>query len=441
MEISGYTPLRTELTGSTPHARALLTLLADYLPGAGTEEVADGTEQDEERSLELLAAYRGAQADITVYGTGLLWSLSLTAAEWQDFLGRAADLLATAGDSTSGLTAVREAAEARENVALLDHHYVASAHIRDLLGFGHPSPASKDSRPGPGPAELRAAEALLTSRRALSCLDLEAAHFTAVAGIDADELGQGLAVFMTSLRTAAADARTTAPLPVWPPQAGSKPPSPAVVDAPTSPATERDRSRTLTAGGGDTACLRVAWPALRRDHPDYPAFFVAQHALGGGYRSRLMRIFRNEAGWSYSPWSVIRHEPGFSYVELNIEVPVEHCEAAETALLTAVAGLSRESLPEDELRRVIGMAQGTAAAALAPQRGLAATLTHIRALDLSPDWLWQWPETLARVQPEDVLEAARRHLRVQEALSVTVRPTRTPAPAYRTSSPAQGASA
>ncbi|MET9293142.1 insulinase family protein [Streptomyces sp. NPDC003077] len=309
-------------------------------------------------------------------------------------------------------------------MALLDRQAVASTYIRSMLASG------RDDRSEPfglASTYLDGAEALLTGRHALGFLDLDTACFTAVSSINAEELGRGLERFMTTLNMAARTAHKDMLAAPSGPKYRMERKSTGASDKETPPkAGDEARARILRVGGGETACLRIAWSAPRRDAPDYPAFFVAQHTLGGGYRSRLMRRFRNELGWSYSPWSVIRHEPGRSFMEVNVEVPMEHHQAAWGVVLAAVAELREEPLPWGELRRATATACGTAAAALAPQRGLAASLTHVRALGVEAGWLWRWPQALARVRPADVLNAAHRYLRVADAVRVTVLPTTYP---------------
>ncbi|MFJ2821527.1 M16 family metallopeptidase [Streptomyces toxytricini] len=420
VEVSFHTPLRTDLTVSPGLAHALTALLATVFPTAGHP---NGTgAHEEEHSLELLAAHRGAQVDVAGYGTGLLWNFSLPVDDWQGFLLRAADLLA-ARTPASVVASAREMVAAETELTLLDHDRLASAQVRALLdGTTHAAPAP------PGHTDssaAREAEQLLADRTPLGCLALGTACFTAVGGFDTEELGSGLGAFVHSLRQSGETARVPAPDPLHAPDAEPEP-------GPNSQAT---RHSTLFAGGGDTARLRMAWPAPRRDDPDYPAFFVAQHALGGGYRSRLMRRFRNELGWSYSPWSVVRHEPGRSFLEVDVEVPVRHLEAAKETLRATVAELSQLPPQADELRRVIGTALGTAAAAMAPQRGLAASLTHIRSLGLDTAWLWDWPRALDGVRPSDVIDVARRRLPLEDCVSVTVLPTGASAPSNPSHAP------
>ena len=77
-----------------------------------------------------------------------------------------------------------------------------------------------------------------------------------------------------------------------------------------------------------SALVRLGWRTPPRTHPDFPSLAVAARILGGHYRSRLMRAFREEHGWSYSPWAMLRSAPEQGLWQVSVRVPADRVTEA-----------------------------------------------------------------------------------------------------------------
>lgn len=91
----------------------------------------------------------------------------------------------------------------------------------------------------------------------------------------------------------------------------------------TTPATLR-----LDVASEASALVRLGWRTPPRTHPDFPSLAVAARILGGHYRSLLMRTFRQERGWSYSPWAMLRSGPERGLWQVSVRVPADRVDEA-----------------------------------------------------------------------------------------------------------------
>ncbi|MFJ6672846.1 insulinase family protein [Actinosynnema sp. NPDC091369] len=167
-----------------------------------------------------------------------------------------------------------------------------------------------------------------------------------------------------------------------------------------------------------SALVRMAWRTPRRDHPDFAALAVAARVVGGHHRSRLTREFRNDRGWSYSPWALARAGRDHGWWQVSVRVPERH--VAETV---------------DRVRELVG---GHAPDPAEHGAAVAHAATEIRRLWSSGEsaasllGYWQdlgldvaaekdrWLSALAATTPEDVTAAARRWLSGPPQLEVVL---------------------
>ncbi|WP_091075063.1 insulinase family protein [Micromonospora nigra] len=73
-------------------------------------------------------------------------------------------------------------------------------------------------------------------------------------------------------------------------------------------------------------------------HPDFPALAVAARILGGHHRSRLMRALREEQGWSYSPWAMLRSAREHGLWQVSVRVPAGRVQEAAARIVDLVTG-------------------------------------------------------------------------------------------------------
>ncbi|WP_433320043.1 M16 family metallopeptidase [Micromonospora chersina] len=190
------------------------------------------------------------------------------------------------------------------------------------------------------------------------------------------------------------------------------PPRPDPENAP--PATLR-----LPVASESSALLRLAWRTPPRTHPDFPALAVAARILGGHHRSRLMRAFREEQGWSYSPWAMLRSAREHGLWQVSVRVPAGRVQEATARIADLVTGWA-----PSPTERVSAIAH-----TVAEQRTLWSsgesrlTLSgYWQDLGLSPESERQeWPRRLDEVSANRLDDVVRRHLSRPPDLTVVLK--------------------
>ncbi|WP_159043362.1 pitrilysin family protein [Streptomyces sp. NBRC 110028] len=387
MEISGFTPLIPG-PGTVESVSARAGLVSEALP---TLDSARG-------GLALAVARQGGRFRIVPHNQGLLWTLTCLTDGWTGLLCHLSETMAHATGDPDGLARHAEVITARAAEDQYDHSAVAAAAVRRMLSNNQ----AADFAPSLTHSDTELAVQLLNGERLITALDMRRACFTAVGSIDAHSAMSALTDFTTALTKTDTDMTAQCSTPESLRASG--------------------RWQRINVGGGESTCVRAAWAVPGRSAAEHAALYAAHLVLGGGYGARLMQRFRESLRWSYSPWSNFHHYAAYSLLEVNIDVPTRHRQAAEQILMEEVERLRTERVPDAELRRVVAHACGTLAASLASQSGLAAMLTHVQSLGLPYDWLWNWPGNLRAVTPAQVLQVAQDWLHPDRAAGATVGP-------------------
>jgi len=172
--------------------------------------------------------------------------------------------------------------------------------------------------------------------------------------------------------------------------------------------------------GAPQSEIRVGRRAVLMGTPEEPTLTVLNAVLGGTFTSRLMQNLREERGFTYGAGSSFRlRRNGGSFVAgAAVHTPVT-AEAVREFLLE-IEGMGLERVPADEL----ALARNYVALQL-PQRfetleDVAARVGEVAVFGLPEDrWEQFGPKVLA-VGAEAVLEAAQRHLTLDEVVVVVV---------------------
>lgn len=156
--------------------------------------------------------------------------------------------------------------------------------------------------------------------------------------------------------------------------------------------------------------VRLVGPAPARQAADYPALVLANTVFGGYFSSRLVANIREDKGYTYSPHSGLEHAEVASSLVVAAEVETEATAAAVLETLYELGRMATTRVGSDELDAARRYLLGALALSLASQAGLASTLSALAAVGLDLAWLDAYARALARVGPEEVLEASRRWL-------------------------------
>ena len=153
--------------------------------------------------------------------------------------------------------------------------------------------------------------------------------------------------------------------------------------------------------------------AIRCDHPDYMALRLANHILGGGFGSRLVRTVRTERGLTYAIRSQLA-KPVLDFDghwQVDVSLSPEHLDAGLAATREAIARFVDSGVSEDELavrkREIVGAFQ----ISLATLHGLAETLLFGAERGLGAGYPQVFAEQAAAVTTTQLARAIAEHLR------------------------------
>jgi zinc protease len=175
---------------------------------------------------------------------------------------------------------------------------------------------------------------------------------------------------------------------------------PRVPEAETGPLSLVDRPGTVQAN------LRFGGDAPDLSDPSYAAVQVADAIFTGLFSSRLIANLREDKGYTYGSYSVMRHQRGGSSIAVGVDVATD---VAAPALVETLHELGRiVTLPPEpaEVEAAVQYLTGTAVLRAATQSGLADTLLHLLVRGLDVTWLRDHPVRLAAVDPDQVHAAA-----------------------------------
>jgi zinc protease len=192
-------------------------------------------------------------------------------------------------------------------------------------------------------------------------------------------------------------APTGSPLPPWP--------------LPKSPI--RPRSRRI-ARPGEQVHVVIGHLGITRADPDLPALAVLDHILGSGpgFTDRLSRVLRDEMGLAYSVGGGITDSadlvPGLFRVYVG--TGPEHAAQAIAVAREQVRAMHEGRFLDDEVTRAQQYLAGSWVFDYQTVGQRADRLLELERWGLPLDEPLRWPEQVARVTPEQVRLAARRHL-------------------------------
>ena len=166
--------------------------------------------------------------------------------------------------------------------------------------------------------------------------------------------------------------------------------------------------------------IRMGHLGVTKESPDLYALRILDYILGGSFTSRLTMEIRTNQGLAYnvaSHFDIGRRFTGSFIAET--ETKAESTAKAITLMKEIIAGMTREPVTDQELTAakeyIINsfMFGFTSPASIVTQRA------RLEYYGYAPDYLETYRDNIARATKEDVLAAARRHLK-PEAFKLVV---------------------
>ncbi len=182
------------------------------------------------------------------------------------------------------------------------------------------------------------------------------------------------------------------------------------------------RRETHTEFSTDLSKLTFAWRVPGLTHPDVPALEVLSEILGQGRSSRLFRRLREEKALVHAIGASCYTPPTGGVFAVSSELDFDKRDATRAEVLALIEEIKERGVTEAEVTKAQKMVLGEQLEGLTTMRGLAGDLGSnwhaARNLDFTRDVI----ESLERVTPATVQEAARTYLREQTLTVVSLNP-------------------
>ena len=166
--------------------------------------------------------------------------------------------------------------------------------------------------------------------------------------------------------------------------------------------------------------LRIGHVGVARKTPDFHAIAVLNAILGGTFNSRLNRVIREEKGYSYGIHSAfdMRRRAGPFAVRCAVETAVTVPALVET--LRIVHEMTELAPESDELNTARDYLVGVFPLRFESAAQVAAALSGLVIFELPDDELDNYRPSVAAVDADAVMDAARRNIRPTEMSVVIV---------------------
>lgn len=172
--------------------------------------------------------------------------------------------------------------------------------------------------------------------------------------------------------------------------------------------------------GSVQTSIRMAGPALPRQHPDAAALALATTIFGGSFSSRLNANLREDKGWTYSPSAGIEHLQEASLLNVAADVATEVTAPSLVEIAYELGRMSTLAVTVDELESARRYRTGSTALSLQTQSGLASQLVVLASVGLDVAWLRAMPRRFAQVTIDDVLRVSRLYLAPGRLVTILV---------------------
>ncbi|MFF9246244.1 M16 family metallopeptidase [Streptomyces globisporus] len=173
---------------------------------------------------------------------------------------------------------------------------------------------------------------------------------------------------------------------------------------------------------GEQSLVLTVGPGVPTADPLHAPFHLAQLLLGGYASARLARQVRDRYGLAYDVSAGLRENGAGSWLEIACAGAPGGAGRIAAEITRCLRDLAEGGPSRAEVDRARAYAAGFTRFALATRAEEASALAGFAAAGLEPDWLDGYRDRLAAVTPEQVAEAAARHLAPDRAVVATYEP-------------------
>ena len=192
------------------------------------------------------------------------------------------------------------------------------------------------------------------------------------------------------------------------------------LDVPAPPERRATEILLVHRPGSAQSTIWIGNLALRSSDNLYYAARITNQVLGGGFEGRLLKILREEKGWTYSSGSGLVRRKDIGYFRAGAEVRTEVTDSTIVELLHQLRLIRQDDLTEDELSSAKDFMVGSFPLAIETPQQIAGAVANVKLLGLGDEYLSTYRERLSRVTASDAKKAARAIIHPDSAVLVVV---------------------
>lgn len=166
------------------------------------------------------------------------------------------------------------------------------------------------------------------------------------------------------------------------------------------------------------ASLRIGFPGLPLQHPDYYKLFFLNEVLGGYFGSRLMKNIREEKGYTYGIHSSLVALSKADYLMIGTDVREEVTESTLEEIHKEIFRLKTEFVRTEELEIVKNYLIGTFLNSVNTPFSAMNRFKSLYYHDLSPEFFQQLYSNIERINSETVVQIAQEMFNEDDFLTV-----------------------
>ncbi len=161
--------------------------------------------------------------------------------------------------------------------------------------------------------------------------------------------------------------------------------------------------------------------SLTRKDPDFYAARVVNYILGGGgFESRILNNLREEKGLVYSAYSNFAAGIYTGHWRLALQTKNRSANEAIAEAIAEVRRIQEKGITDQELDEAKAFITGNFATQFISSDRIARYILQVEQLGFPPDYAARYLERIRAVTKEQVHEAARKHIKLDEAVLTVV---------------------
>ncbi|XXQ68002.1 M16 family metallopeptidase [Neisseriaceae bacterium B1] len=182
-----------------------------------------------------------------------------------------------------------------------------------------------------------------------------------------------------------------------------------LITAPPVKVMGAQQKRVPFSGSQDTISLSL--PLLSRDDPDYFTMLVGNYILGGGgFDSRLMKVLRDEKGYTYGAYSSLNAYEQKAPLTISFSTERANTEAALAATREVLRDFIQNGVSAAELKQAKDNITGSFPMRVDSNGKLVGELLGIGLYNRPSNWLDTYNDKINAVTAADIQAAWQRHL-------------------------------